>query len=102
MLLLVVAAIAFYAMSLAPVTWIVISEIFPARVRSLAVSVSVTTLWLACFLLTYTFPFLNKSLGASGTFWIYACICAFGFFYIYISLPETKGKSLEAIERMWG
>ena len=101
MLLLVVAAIAFYAMSLAPVTWIVISEIFPARVRSLAVSVSVTALWLACFLLTYTFPFLNKSLGASGTFWIYSSVCATGFVYLSICLPETKGKSLETIERMW-
>ena len=102
MLILVVAAIAFYAMSLAPVTWVVISEIFPARIRSMAVSVSVTALWLACFLLTYTFPFLNKSLGSSGTFWIYSIICALGFLYLSISLPETKGKSLETIERMWG
>jgi sugar porter (SP) family MFS transporter len=101
MLLLVVAAIGCYAMSLAPVTWVVISEIFPGRIRSAAVSISVTFLWVACFVLTYTFPILNNSIGAAGTFWIYAGICALGFFYIGVSQPETKGKSLESIERMW-
>jgi sugar porter (SP) family MFS transporter len=102
MLLLVVAAIACYAMSLAPVTWVVISEIFPSRVRSAAVSISVSALWIACFVLTYTFPILNNALGAAGTFWIYAGICALGFLYLAFRLPETKGKSLESIERMWG
>jgi sugar porter (SP) family MFS transporter len=101
MLLLVVAAIACYAMSLAPVTWVVISEIFPGSVRSAGISISVTALWTACFVLTYTFPILNNSLGAAGTFWIYAGICALGFFYLAFRLPETKGKSLESIERMW-
>ena len=72
MLFLVVAAIACFAMSLAPVTWVVISEIFPSRIRGGAVSIAVTALWSACFVLTYTFPFLNHALGASGTFWIYA------------------------------
>jgi SP family sugar porter-like MFS transporter len=101
MLLLVVAAIACFAMSLAPVTWVVISEIFPSKIRGAGVSISVAALWSACFVLTYTFPFLNDALGASGTFWIYACICALGFVYLAFRLPETKGKSLEAIERMW-
>jgi sugar porter (SP) family MFS transporter len=101
MLLLVVAAIACFAMTLAPVTWVVISEIFPSKIRGAAVSISVTALWSACFVLTYTFPFLNHALGTSGTFWIYACICALGFVYLTLRLPETKGKSLEAIERMW-
>ena len=101
MLLLVVAAIACYAMSLAPVTWVVISEIFPGRIRSAAVSISVTALWVACFVLTYTFPLLNASLGSAGTFWIYAGICAIGFLYLAARQPETKGKSLESIERMW-
>jgi len=101
MLLLVVAAIACYAMSLAPVTWVVISEIFPSKIRGPAVSIAVTALWSACFVLTYTFPFLNHALGASGTFWIYAAICAAGFVYLAFRLPETKGKSLEAIEELW-
>jgi SP family sugar porter-like MFS transporter len=102
MLFLVVAAIACFAMSLAPVTWVVISEIFPSRVRGAAVSIAVTALWSACFVLTYTFPFLNRTLGASGTFWIYSGICALGFVYLAFRLPETKGKSLEAIEQSWG
>ena len=63
MLLLVVAAIACFAMSLAPVTWVVISEIFPSKIRGAAVSIAVTALWSACFVLTYTFPFLNHALG---------------------------------------
>ncbi len=102
MLFLVVAAIACFAMSLAPVTWVVISEIFPSRIRGAAVSIAVTALWSACFVLTYTFPFLNHALGASGTFWIYSGICALGFVYLLFRLPETKGKSLEAIEQSWG
>jgi sugar porter (SP) family MFS transporter len=100
-LLLVLAAIACYAMSLAPVTWVVISEIFPNRIRGQAMSVAVMALWAACFILTYTFPLLNKQLGASGTFWLYAAICAAGAVFIWTKLPETKGKSLEQIEDDW-
>lgn len=99
MLLLVLSAIGCYAMSLAPVVWVVISEIFPNRIRGAAVSVAVTSLWIACFVLTYTFPLLNASLGPAGTFWLYAAICAAGFIYIFRKLPETKGKTLEVIER---
>jgi SP family sugar porter-like MFS transporter len=98
MLLLVLAAIACYAMSLAPVTWVVIAEIFPNRIRSNAVSIAVTALWIACFLLTYTFPILNAALGAAGTFWIYAFICLLGLLFLYSRLPETKGRTLEEIE----
>jgi len=97
-LLLVLAAIGCYAMSLAPVTWVVISEIFPNRIRGAAMSLAVSALWIACFLLTYTFPILNKSLGASGTFWLYGAICVLGGAFIAARLPETKGKTLEEIE----
>ena len=98
-LLLVLGAIACYAMSLAPVTWVVISEIFPNHIRGAAMSVAVCALWIACFILTYTFPMLNAKLGAAGTFWLYAVICVLGFIFIFFKLPETKGKSLEEIER---
>lgn len=98
MLVLVLAAIACFAMSLAPATWVVIAEIFPNRVRGSAVSIAVTALWSACFLLTYTFPLLNASLGASGTFWTYALVCLAGAIYLSLRLFETKGKSLEEIE----
>lgn len=98
MLLLVVLAIACYAMSLAPIVWVVLSEIFPARIRGAAMAISTFFLWVASFLLTYTFPILNETLQASGTFWIYGGICLAGFFFIRSQLPETKGKSLEDIE----
>lgn len=91
-------AIACYAMSLAPVTWVVISEIFPTKVRGAAMAISTFALWSACFVLTYTFPLLNSNFGASGTFWLYGVICVAGFIFIYKNLPETKGKSLEQIE----
>jgi MFS family permease len=99
MLLLVLSAIGCYAMSLAPVTWVVISEIFPNRIRGAAMSVAVSALWLACFLLTFTFPMLNAQLGAAGTFFLYAVICVLGFIFICFKLPETKNKTLEQIEK---
>jgi MFS family permease len=86
-------------MSLAPVTWVIISEIFPNRIRGAAMSIAVFSLWAACFILTYSFPFLNYNLGAAGTFWIYAGICVVGFIFIKTQLPETKGKTLEIIEK---
>jgi MFS transporter, SP family, arabinose:H+ symporter len=99
LLILVVTAIACYAMSLAPVTWVIISEIFPNRVRGVAMSIATFSLWTACFILTYTFPILNSTLNSFGTFWLYGVICIFGFLFIYKKLPETKGKSLEKIEQ---
>jgi len=98
LLLLVVGAIAIYAMTLAPITWVVLSEIFPNRIRGAAMSIATLSLWISSSLLTLTFPFLNKAFGAAGTFWIYGIICLVGFLYIYYKLPETKGKSLEEIE----
>jgi SP family sugar porter-like MFS transporter len=99
MLVLVVSAIACYAMSLAPITWVVIAEIFPNRIRGAAMSVAVLSLWVGCTALTFTFPALNRQLGAHGAFWLYGAICAIGFVVILLKLPETKGKSLEDIER---
>ena len=97
-LLLVIAAIATYAMSLAPITWVVLSEIFPNRVRGLAMSIATLSLWIASFFLTFTFPILNSELGAYGTFWVYCGISVLGFTFIKWKLPETKGKTLEEIE----
>lgn len=99
MLLLVVLAIACYAMSLAPIVWVVLSEIFPTRIRGSAMAISTFFLWAASFLLTYTFPILNETLKASGTFWVYGGICLSGFLFIRAQLLETKGKSLEEIEK---
>jgi len=97
-LILVLAGIAVYAMSLAPVTWVVLSEIFPNRIRGIALSMATLSLWVASSLLVFTFPLLNNSVGTFGTFWLYGFICIAGFIFIFRRLPETKGKSLEEIE----
>lgn len=102
MLVLVVSAIACYSMSLAPVTWVVIAEIFPNRIRGAAMSIAVFCLWVGCTALTFTFPFLRSTLGAHGAFWLYGAICVLGFAVIWKKLPETRGKSLEDIERQLG
>ena len=98
MIILVVSAIACYAMTLGPVTWVLIAEIFPNRVRAVAVATCTFALWAGSFSLTYSFPLLNSALGSYGTFWIYAAICAAGFMFFISRLPETKGKSLEELE----
>lgn len=98
-LVLVMLAIACYAMTLAPITWVVLSEIFPTRIRGMAMAIATFALWTACFVLTYTFPLLNAGLGASGTFWLYGFICILGFLFIRRNLTETKGKTLEEIEK---
>ncbi len=98
-LILVLTAMACYSCTLAPVVWVILSEIFPNRIRGAAMSVSVFALWAGCFVLTFTFPLLKESLGIGNTFWLYAGICLAGFFFIFFRLPETKGKTLEQIER---
>jgi sugar porter (SP) family MFS transporter len=99
---LVLVAIATYAMSLAPVVWVVISEIFPNQIRGAAMSFSVGALWVACFILTYTFPIFKSQLGADVTFWLYAGVCLVGLVFLFFRLPETKGRSLEDLEKDLG
>jgi MFS transporter, SP family, arabinose:H+ symporter len=109
--LLTVTAIAFYSFTLAPVTWVLLSELFPNRIRGAAMSVAVFALWAGCFTLSFSFPVLNKGfslensgwawdgLGAHGSFWLYGVVCLAGFLILWAFLPETRGKSLEQIER---
>jgi MFS transporter, SP family, arabinose:H+ symporter len=96
---LVVAAIGCYCYSLAPITWVILSEIFPNRIRGGAMSVSVVALWMGNFALSLTFPVLCEKLGLARCFWLYAGICFAGFLFILMRLPETRGKTLEEIER---
>ncbi|HVU56255.1 MAG TPA: sugar porter family MFS transporter [Puia sp.] len=91
------AAIGTYAMSLAPVTWVLISEIFPNKVRGAATSIAVLCLWAAYFILVFTFPILFEHLGDS-TFYIYAAVCTLGVLFIALKVKETKGKTLEELE----
>lgn len=90
-------AIGTYAMTLAPVTWVLIAEIFPNKVRGAATSIAVISLWLAYFILVFTFPILFNHLKDS-TFYIYAGICLLGFFFVWFKIRETKGKTLEELE----
>lgn len=99
MVVLVVMAIACYAMSLGPITWVLLAEIFPNRIRGVAMATCTFALWVGSFTLTYTFPLLNSALGSYGTFWIYSAICVAGFVFLFRALPETKGKSLETLEK---
>ena len=99
MVALVVAAISVYAMTLAPVTWTLLAEIFPNRVRGIAMATCTFALWVGCCTLTFSFPSMNAALGSSGTFWIYSVICIATFTFLWYHCPETKGKSLEELER---
>jgi sugar porter (SP) family MFS transporter len=91
------AAIGTYAMSLAPVTWVLISEIFPTKVRAAAIAIAVISLWLAYFVLVFTFPILFERMK-ENTFYIYSGICALGFLFVWFKVKETKGKTLEEVE----
>ena len=91
---------AFFAFGLGPTVWVVLSEIFPNKIRGVAMSVATLSLWIACYLLTLTFPVFVELFNASNTFWLYAIICIIGFLVILKFLPETKGISLEQLEKM--
>jgi len=90
---------AFFAVGLGPTVWVVMSEIFPNKIRGIAMSIATLSLWIACYLLTLTFPVFVEKLNAAYTFWIYAVICLIGIIVIGRFLPETKGISLEEMEK---
>jgi SP family sugar porter-like MFS transporter len=99
MVCLVVAAISTYAMTLGPVTWTLLAEIFPNRIRGIAMATCTFALWVGCCTLTFSFPSMNAALGSSGSFWIYSAICFCAFIFLFRRCPETKGKSLEELEQ---
>lgn len=94
----VMLAIAMYATSLAPVTWVLISEIFPNHIRGVASSVAIVSLWIAYFILVFTFPILAEIMGTYGPFYLYAGICFLGFLFVKRKVKETKGRTLEQLE----
>ncbi len=96
--LLVLANVMFYSITLAPLLWVVLSEIFPNRIRGAAMSIAALAHWVGNFSLTFTFPAIKENLGWANNFWLYGLICAVGFMVIWFILPETKGKTLEEIE----
>ena len=99
MVALVVMAISVYAMTLGPVTWTLLAEIFPHRIRGVAMATCTFALWVGCCTLTFSFPSMNAALGSSGSFWIYSAICCCAFIFLWRHCPETKGKSLEELEK---
>ena len=100
-LIAILGYIAFFAMSLGPLTFVVIAEIFPTKSRATAMSIATFFLWLAVFLVSQTFPILIGSIGSAYTFWLYTLISILAFLFIRKSIPETKGKTLEEIEASW-
>jgi len=100
-LFLILLYIAFFAMAMGPIVWVVLSEIFPTRMRGSAMAIATVALWIADFAVTLTFPVIADRLSETTAFWIYAVMCAIDFFFMLFLLPETKGKTLEEIERRW-
>ena len=96
-----VAYVASFAVAMGPVVWVVLSEIFPTRTRGRAMGVATVTLWIACFAVSQTVPWMFKNLGHSTTFWVYAAMCLVAFVFTAGFVPETKGKTLEETQRGW-
>jgi SP family arabinose:H+ symporter-like MFS transporter len=103
LLIAVLAYIGAFAMALGPIPWIVCSEIFPTRIRGRAMSVATFTIWTACYAVTQTFPMLNDNpaVGPAKTFWVYGVLSLLALFLVAILVPETRGRTLEEIERSW-
>lgn len=93
--------ISFFAISLGPLTFVVVAEIFPNHIRGRAMSVAIFFLWLSVYVVSQTFPMLLESIGTAWTFWIYMVMSALAFAFIWKLIPETKEKTLEEIQAMW-
>ena len=93
--------VASFAFSFGPIVWVIISEIFPTRIRGLAVSLGSFSLMVTGFVITLTNPILIETVKPSGTFFIYAALTLPAIWFIWKFVPETKGKTLEEIEKFW-
>ena len=99
-LIFVLAYVAAFAVAMGPIVWVVLSEIFPTRVRGTAMSVATLCLWCACFLVSQFFPIMLERLQG-WCFFVYAAMCLIAILFVAVAVPETKGKTLEEIERRW-
>ncbi|MEV5025076.1 sugar porter family MFS transporter [Paenibacillus sp. LPE1-1-1.1] len=100
-LVFILLYVASFAISLGPVVWVIMSEIFPNRIRGKATAIAAMVLWAADYLVSQTFPPLLGSAGPAATFWIYGAMALIAFLFTWRIVPETKGKSLEEIESLW-
>jgi MFS family permease len=98
-LLLILCYVASFSIGMGPGVWVVLSELFPTKVRGRAMSLATIALWIACLLITLTFLSLVKAVTVAGAFWLYGILCAFTFFFVWRFTVETKGRTLEEIER---
>ena len=102
---LVVACMLFcgasFSVGLGPAVWVMLSEIYPNRIRGRAMGLATVALWIACTVLTMTFLSITRALGPSGTFCIYAALNALLIWIVWRFAPETKGRTLEEIEQFW-
>ncbi|WP_051251060.1 sugar porter family MFS transporter [Paenibacillus harenae] len=100
-LVFILLYVASFAISLGPVVWVMMSEIFPNRIRGKAIAIASMALWAADYVVSQTFPPLLGSAGPAATFWIYGSMALLAFFFTWRVVPETRGKSLEQIEALW-
>lgn len=103
LLLCVIVFIAAFAMAMGPISWLLCSEIFPNKFRGRAMSVAAFTVWVSCYVVAQTFPMLNDNpaVGPALTFWLYSFVSLFSLGFVALVIPETKGRTLEAIEGIW-
>lgn len=101
LLLVILVYIAFFASAMGPLVWVVMAEIFPIKVRGSAMGLATVVLWLADFAVTLTFPVISDRFHPATAFWLYAAMCALALVFMLAYLPETKGRTLEEIERHW-
>jgi len=100
-LILILAYVLSFAVSLGPGTWVYISELFPNAVRGRAMSIGTMGVWIACLAVTLTFLTMIRLLSTSGAFWFYGGLCAATFVFVWRYLPETRGRTLEEIQKLW-
>jgi len=100
-LIFTLSYVAFFAMAMGPIVWVVMAEVFPTRIRGRAMAIATVILWFSDFLVSLTFPVIADRFNESSAFWLYALMCIIDFIFMLLVLPETKGKTLEEIERRW-
>lgn len=107
LLIFMLGYIACFALSVGPVTWVILSEIFPTKIRGRALAIATLCLWVANFIVSQTFPMMDenevlvKMFNHGFSFFVYAAFCVVLVLFTWKAVPETKGKTLEEIEEFW-
>ena len=100
-LIFILLFIASFAFGFGPIVWVLLSEIYPTKIRGRAIAIATFTLWLANVIVGQVVPWLLENVGPSWTFWLFALLCTPAIWITRKKVPETKGRSLEEIERFW-